>query len=292
MAQQSQFIAASAPSSDKSPASAGWGSGRDVGESSEPRKRQKTSHRSAAEDEARKEKRLAKLVGEVVVKSMSKYKEQMEHETFKRYAKEVGCARLTSLTCQCTMILVDKEKRGHSYTSHRHPSLSEEKKAKIKAFTKEYAHKVLKKLKAKGKLKDPRKTESSSQTHWSPAKNDSTPSATPGKSASTPSGSLTQDTPRGGSQILDEMFGVDDQDDDYANGHGDGDDSMDVDSDRPVTPAASSPMSTPASATFAPSKAVVVERASGPFLPSRAASGPIVLDRVDRVSLSGSQRQS
>ncbi|WOO81021.1 Histone-lysine N-methyltransferase, H3 lysine-36 specific [Vanrija pseudolonga] len=280
MAQQSQFMTVSAPSSDKSPASAGWGSGRDVGESSEPRKRQKTSHRSAAEDEARKEKRLAKLVGEVVVRSMSKYKEQMEHETFKRYAKE------------CTMILVDKEKRGHSYTAHRHPSLSEEKKAKIKAFTKEYAHKVLKKLKAKGKLKDPRKTESSSQTHWSPAKNDSTPSATPGKSASTPSGSLTQDTPRGGSQILDEMFGVDDNDDDYANGHGDGDDSMDVDSDRPITPAASSPMSTPASATFAPAKAVVVERASGPFLPSRAASGPIVLDRVDRVSLSGSQRQS
>ncbi|TXT15823.1 hypothetical protein VHUM_00326 [Vanrija humicola] len=273
MAQQSQLMAVSAPSSDKSPASTG----------SEPRKRQKTSHRSAAEDEARKEKRLAKLVGDVVVRSMSKYKEQMEHETFKRYAKE------------CTMILVDKEKRGHSYAAHRHPSLSEEKKAKIKAFTKEYAHKVLKKLKAKGKLRDPRKSESSSQTHWSPAKNDSTPSATPGKSVSTPSGSLMQDTPRGGSQILDEMFGEDDNDDeDYANGHGDGDDSMDVDSDRPITPAASSPMSTPASGSgsFAPSKAVVVERASGPFLPSRAASGPIVLDRVDRVSLSGSQRPS
>lgn len=43
-----------------------------------------------AEELAKKEKRLTKLVGEVVVKSMSKYKEQMEHDTFKRYAKEVG----------------------------------------------------------------------------------------------------------------------------------------------------------------------------------------------------------
>ncbi|KAL1410857.1 histone methyltransferase set2 [Vanrija albida] len=277
MAQQSQLAALSAPSSDKSPASAGRGSRHDTGESSESRKRQKTSHRSAAEDEARKEKRLAKLVGDVVVRSMSKYKEQMEHETFKRYAKE------------CTMILVDKEKRGHSYAAHRHPSLSDEKKAKIKAFTKEFAHKLLKKLKAKGKLKDPRKTQSSS-SHWSPTKHD-TPSATPGKSASTPSGSVSQDTPRGGSQILDEMFGADDHDDDYANGHGDGDDSMEVDSEAAITPAASSPMSTPASGSFVPSKPVVVQRASGPFLPSRTPSGPIVLDRVDRVSLSGSHRQ-
>lgn len=54
---------------------------------SESRKRKKLSH---AEEEERKEKRLTKLVGEVVVKSMSKYKSQMEHDTFKRYAKEVS----------------------------------------------------------------------------------------------------------------------------------------------------------------------------------------------------------
>jgi histone-lysine N-methyltransferase SETD2 len=53
----------------------------------ERRKRVKRGH---TEDEERKEKRLTKLVGEVVVRSMSKYKEQMEHDTFKRYAKEVS----------------------------------------------------------------------------------------------------------------------------------------------------------------------------------------------------------
>jgi histone-lysine N-methyltransferase SETD2 len=56
----------------------------------EPRKRQKTAHVLTAEEEAKKEKRLTKLVGEVVVNAMSKYKDQMEHDTFKRYAKDVG----------------------------------------------------------------------------------------------------------------------------------------------------------------------------------------------------------
>lgn len=36
-----------------------------------------------------KEKRLLKLVGAVVVKCMSKYQKQMDHDTFKKYAKEV-----------------------------------------------------------------------------------------------------------------------------------------------------------------------------------------------------------
>ena len=54
------------------------------------RKRMKKSHYDEEDDEERKEKRLTKMVGEVVVRSMSKYKEQMEHDTFKRYAKEVS----------------------------------------------------------------------------------------------------------------------------------------------------------------------------------------------------------
>lgn len=37
-----------------------------------------------------KDKVLVKLVGEVVVKYMSHYKDQMEHETFKKHAKEVS----------------------------------------------------------------------------------------------------------------------------------------------------------------------------------------------------------
>jgi uncharacterized Zn finger protein len=37
-----------------------------------------------------KDKRLVKLVGEVVVKYMSHYKDQMSHDVFKKHAKEVG----------------------------------------------------------------------------------------------------------------------------------------------------------------------------------------------------------
>jgi hypothetical protein len=50
-----------------------------------PRKTQTTE-----EKEANKEKRLLKLVGAVVVKCMSKYSKQIDHDQFKKYAKEVG----------------------------------------------------------------------------------------------------------------------------------------------------------------------------------------------------------
>lgn len=42
------------------------------------------------EREANKEKRLLKLVGAVVVKCMSKYSKQLNHDQFKKYAKEVS----------------------------------------------------------------------------------------------------------------------------------------------------------------------------------------------------------
>jgi hypothetical protein len=61
------------------------------------RDRRKRAKRSAEQ----KERRLVKMVGEVVVRSMSKYREQMEHETFKRYAKEVR----PSLDCPSVLIL-------------------------------------------------------------------------------------------------------------------------------------------------------------------------------------------
>lgn len=44
---------------------------------------------SKEEKEALKEKRLLKLVGAVVVKCMSKYQKQMDHDLFKKHAKEV-----------------------------------------------------------------------------------------------------------------------------------------------------------------------------------------------------------
>lgn len=283
------------------PASASTPGSHSRGESSsEPRKRQKTTHRpTTAEEAAKKEKRLTKLVGEVVVRSMSKYKDQMEHETFKRYAKE------------CTALLVDKEMRGHSYAAHRNPSLSDDKKAKIKVFTKEYAHKLLRNLKAKGKLKRvggsanghaPGSASASSSaipaaggSTSSPAM--STPSATPGRALLTPgatpsmytstpsgSGSHGQGTPNGGgssSALLDDIFGEDDPLDEHE--HDDYDDEMDIDGSHGTpgaqgTPSASVSVSgadhTPAPTTppLPPSplaggggKAIVVEHAAGPF---------------------------
>lgn len=53
------------------------------------------------------------------------------------------------------MILVEKEKKSHSYATSRLSAFSDEKKAKLKSFTKEFTHKVLKRLKEKGKLKRP-----------------------------------------------------------------------------------------------------------------------------------------
>lgn len=44
---------------------------------------------SAEEKEALKEKRMMKLVGPVVVKCMSSHAKSMDHDTFKKYAKEV-----------------------------------------------------------------------------------------------------------------------------------------------------------------------------------------------------------
>ncbi|WVN89997.1 histone-lysine N-methyltransferase, H3 lysine-36 specific [Cryptococcus depauperatus CBS 7841] len=165
----------------------------------ERRKRHKKSHNLTEEElAAQKEKRLMKLIGEVVVKSMSKYKEQMEHDTFKRYARE------------CTQILVEKEKKGQSYQNLKHPSLSDEKKAKMKAFTKEFAHKVLKRLKEKRKLRRPSgsiATKGNGRAHISSSTNDDTPvTMTP-----TP-GNTVIETPRGDreSELINDIFGIDD----------------------------------------------------------------------------------
>jgi [histone H3]-lysine36 N-trimethyltransferase len=51
-------------------------------------------HQSKEEREKNKEKRLMKLVGAVVVKCMSKYRDDIDHDLFKKHAKEVGIADL------------------------------------------------------------------------------------------------------------------------------------------------------------------------------------------------------
>ncbi|KIY47634.1 hypothetical protein FISHEDRAFT_66005 [Fistulina hepatica ATCC 64428] len=103
----------------------------------EERRRRKT--RTPEQKEALKEKQLLKLVGAVVVKCMSKYSKAMDHDTFKKYAKEL------------THVIAEKEKKSMSYKEGKLDSLSEEKVAKIKKFSKEYIAKVLHKLQKAGK---------------------------------------------------------------------------------------------------------------------------------------------
>ncbi|EKM52685.1 uncharacterized protein PHACADRAFT_211907 [Phanerochaete carnosa HHB-10118-sp] len=84
------------------------------------------------EKEVLKEKRLMKLVGSVVVKCLSKYQKQMDHDAFKEHAKHL------------TQKIADKEKKSTSYKDNRLEALSDEKAEKIKKFCKEYiATKIL-----------------------------------------------------------------------------------------------------------------------------------------------------
>ncbi|TFK88803.1 hypothetical protein K466DRAFT_585207 [Polyporus arcularius HHB13444] len=105
------------------------------GSSSKPKQKKL----SKEEKEANKEKRLLKLIGAVVVKCMSKYKDQLDHDQFKKYAKEL------------THAIAEKEKKSSSYKEGRLETLSEEKTVKIKKFAKEYIAKVLRKLDKSGK---------------------------------------------------------------------------------------------------------------------------------------------
>ncbi|KAF8487420.1 hypothetical protein DFH94DRAFT_641821 [Russula ochroleuca] len=89
-----------------------------------------------------REKRLLKLVGAVVVKTMSKYRARMDVDTFKKHAKEL------------THIIAEKEKKSSSYKDNKLDSLSDEKKSKIKKFAREYINKVLHRLE-KGKRRPP-----------------------------------------------------------------------------------------------------------------------------------------
>ncbi|KAN0141834.1 hypothetical protein V8E53_000296 [Lactarius tabidus] len=81
-----------------------------------------------------REKRLVKLVGAVVVKTMSKYRARMDVDTFKKHAKEL------------THIIAEKEKKSSSFKENKLDALSDEKKAKIKKFAREYVHKILHRL--------------------------------------------------------------------------------------------------------------------------------------------------
>ncbi|CED85387.1 histone-lysine n-methyltransferase [Phaffia rhodozyma] len=102
-------------------------------------KMQSTAAAAAAKagpSQEHKEKKYLGLIGQVVVRSMSKYKNEMDHDKFKRYAKE------------CSQLILNKEKKSRTFISNPVPlALSEDKQAKMKAFTKEFTHKVLRRLK-------------------------------------------------------------------------------------------------------------------------------------------------
>ncbi|OJT15697.1 Histone-lysine N-methyltransferase, H3 lysine-36 specific [Trametes pubescens] len=133
----------------------------------EARKAAKAKHKklSKEEREANKEKRLLKLIGAVVVKCMSKYKDQMDHDLFKKYAKEL------------TQTIAEKEKKSLSYKEGRLETLSEEKTTKIKKFAKEYIAKILRKLEKSGQRRKPSSTTASSSTPDGAAAEDSIASA-------------------------------------------------------------------------------------------------------------------
>ncbi|KAI0742842.1 hypothetical protein C8Q80DRAFT_1107924 [Daedaleopsis nitida] len=140
----------------------------------QPKQSSSTSHRShrkksssskhkklsKEEKEALKEKRLLKLIGAVVVKCMSKYKDQMDHDSFKKYAKEL------------THIIAQKEKKSTSYKEGKLDALSDEKTTKIKKFAKEYIAKVLHKLEKSGQRRKPSSHAASSSTPNSRADDD------------------------------------------------------------------------------------------------------------------------
>lgn len=66
-------------------------------ERKERKEREGGERRSGSGGEDNREKRLLKLVGAVVVKTMSKYRARMDVDTFKKHAKEVRASPLTFL---------------------------------------------------------------------------------------------------------------------------------------------------------------------------------------------------
>ncbi|TFK48255.1 hypothetical protein OE88DRAFT_1762721 [Heliocybe sulcata] len=112
---------------------------------------------SKEEKEAMKEKRLQKLVGAIVVKCMSKYSKQIDHDLFKKHAKEL------------TQLISEKEKKSNSYKEGKLDMFSEEKTVKIKKFAKEWIAKLMRKLEKSGHRRRPPNSSSSSKGPGEPS---------------------------------------------------------------------------------------------------------------------------
>jgi hypothetical protein len=104
------------------------------------KRREKAAAASSASE--RDDKRAKKLIGDVVVPVMSKHKQKMDRDQFKRFAKE------------CTELLMDKEKKGKDYGKFcRLTSLPDEKRKKIQNFVNDYTLRLIKKIEDKAKSK-------------------------------------------------------------------------------------------------------------------------------------------
>ncbi|KAJ8075139.1 histone methyltransferase set2 [Marasmius tenuissimus] len=137
--------------------------GKEKEKSKDKTKDKKKPSQSEAEREANKEKRLQKLVGAIVVKCMSKYAKDIEHELFKKYAKEL------------TEKIAEREKKSSSYKEGKLDTLSDEKTAKIKKYAKEYiTNKILRKV---GKSGSGRRPSSSKSLSIKPEPSDGTPNS-------------------------------------------------------------------------------------------------------------------
>ncbi|KDQ16923.1 hypothetical protein BOTBODRAFT_30310 [Botryobasidium botryosum FD-172 SS1] len=155
--------------------------------------------RKEAAPKVDRDKRMTKLVGELVVKYMSRFKSELSHDQFKKYAKEL------------TSIIVEKEKKSSSYQTLKLDKLGDDKKKKMKIFIKEYIDKVLKKIRQKkGQSSTPRSVSSTIKD----------PDAMDFQSNGTP------DNDHGDmSMMVNEMFGDDEYD-------GEGDEEEDGDGDQ------------------------------------------------------------
>ena len=107
------------------------------------RHQQQQQQSSSSSTTERDDKRAKKLIGDVVVPVMSKHKQKMDRDQFKRFAQ------------QCTELLMEKEKKGKDYGRFcRLTTLPDEKRKKIQNFANDYTVRLLKKMEAKTKSKE------------------------------------------------------------------------------------------------------------------------------------------
>jgi histone-lysine N-methyltransferase SETD2 len=112
----------------------------------ERRKKQKLQSSSTSSSSERDDKRAKKLIGDIVVPTMSKYKQKVDRDQFKRFAQ------------QCTELLLEKEKKGKHYSQFcRMTTVPDEKRKKIQAFSEDYTIRLIAKIEAKGKSRESRK---------------------------------------------------------------------------------------------------------------------------------------